>query len=96
MAVTTRLTETWCPWCEHRLDAATGTDDEPHSPEPGDLSICIMCASILMFDQELIPQKISEDERRQILLEQPDLVEALDRAQRIVRLVDRRQPPNKE
>lgn len=96
MAVTTRLTETRCPWCEHRLDAATGTDDEPHRPEPGDLSVCIMCASILMFDQELIPQKISEDERKLILLAQPDLVETLDRAQRSVRSIDRRRPPTTE
>lgn len=66
-------------------------DVNERSPEPGDLSICIMCASLLQFDQGLIPQKVTEDERRKILLAQPDLVETLDKIQRRVRSLDRRQ-----
>lgn len=65
-------------------------DVDERSPEPGDLSICIMCASLLQFDQDLIPQKVSENERRQILLKQPDLVETLDKIQQTIRSLDRR------
>jgi hypothetical protein len=78
-----------CPWCEYTLDGASDMEGK-RSPKPGDLCICINCASLLMFDQGLIPQKISEDERRKILLAQPDLVETLAKLQWAVRSLDRR------
>lgn len=87
--VTYRLQKAQCPWCEHRLDAAIRTDGEEGSPKPGDLTVCLACASLLMFDQGLIPQKVSEDERRKILLEQPDLVETLASAERAARSFNR-------
>jgi transcriptional regulator with XRE-family HTH domain len=89
---TYRLQKAQCPWCEHPLDAATSVpaDREERNPEPGDLTVCLECASLLMFDQGLIPQKVSEDERRKILLEQPDLVKTIASAERAARSIDRR------
>jgi hypothetical protein len=85
-----RLSQTQCPWCETPLDSVFDPDERA-APKPGDLTVCIQCASLLMLDENLIPQKISEDERRQILLDQPDLVETLDQMQRVIRSLERRQ-----
>jgi hypothetical protein len=43
-----------CPVCGATLNAA-GIPDDPQArpPEPGDLSVCIRCAWVLMFDAEL-------------------------------------------
>jgi hypothetical protein len=84
-----RLKETRCPWCEYRIDGATDLADE-RGPEPGDLSICIACASLLKFDQDLTPQKVSEDERRQIMKDDPELAEIADHLQSITRSINRR------
>jgi hypothetical protein len=41
--------ETVCPQCGHRLDALSqaGGIVQPGVPEPGDLSVCIQCRSVL-------------------------------------------------
>lgn len=51
----TRLKPALCPQCGTFLDAATNTGS-PAKPKPDDLTLCIMCASILRYDAELKPQ----------------------------------------
>ena len=47
-----RFPLTACPMCNHQLDAATCTTGD-HKPAPGDLTVCIECATILEFDPDL-------------------------------------------
>lgn len=43
-----RLPPQRCPLCDHRLDAASALDSDA-APTPGDLTVCISCASPLVF-----------------------------------------------
>lgn len=41
-----------CPVCEYEVDRASGVNtDTP--PQEGDLSICLRCAAVLVFDEDL-------------------------------------------
>lgn len=48
----TRVPTCRCPYCDTLLDAATPAEGDA-VPEPGDLSVCIKCASPLVFDGHL-------------------------------------------
>lgn len=73
-----------CPWCGHQLDAAMAADPaKPDAaPKPGDASVCISCAQVLVFTDELT-----------LRASMPGEIEptpALRRAQEAVRALDRR------
>lgn len=64
-----RHIESLCPVCKERLDAASNADQVKSSPpECGDVSICLYCASYLIFDEDLTLQLLSVED----LLELPD------------------------
>jgi hypothetical protein len=43
-----------CPCCEYTFERLSAiAEDEDIQPTPGDLTICLGCASILMFDEDL-------------------------------------------
>ena len=43
-----------CPLCGHWLDAATAGPSNPDAtPKPGDITVCIQCVSVLVFDEDL-------------------------------------------
>ena len=42
-----------CPVCKCTLDAHTTVFEEQVPPRPDDFSVCIQCAAILRFDQNL-------------------------------------------
>jgi hypothetical protein len=50
-----------CPHCDHRIDAATGIDDDK-PPRVGDFSICINCATVLVFREGMRPAKASVED----------------------------------
>lgn len=50
-ALTSRLPLDHCPRCQHKLDAATSMDY--HTPKPGDLTVCINCAAICEWNQDM-------------------------------------------
>lgn len=52
---TTRLPECRCPWCHRLMDAATSANrNRPNAvPKPGDVSVCIHCAQVLIFQDNL-------------------------------------------
>ncbi len=81
---TTRLPESLCPYCGQRFDAATAADPNKSDavPEPGDITVCIGCASILVFNKNLT---VSVPGRREI-----NVTEEIRIAQRAVRMLDRR------
>jgi hypothetical protein len=80
----TRTPKCRCPWCGHRLDAAMAADhDKPDAaPKPGDVSVCISCAQILVFADDLTLRASMPGEI--------ELTPALRRAQQAVRMLDRR------
>jgi hypothetical protein len=57
--MTTRMEAQWCPTCFHRLDANSQIvkkGERPAAeatPDPGDVTICIECGSILVFDDAM-------------------------------------------
>lgn len=55
-----------CPKCGSPNDAATSCDETDREqnvrPRPGDISVCIRCASILQFQEDLTVKIISMDE----------------------------------
>ncbi len=64
---TLRMPGTSCPWCNHTLDACStfGLD----SPNAGDLSVCVKCAGLLIFDKQLIAQKLEPAQLLEIATE---------------------------
>ncbi len=53
--------ETGCPVCCNKLDAATAMH-EPAEPTPGDLTVCIYCASFLQFTDDLDVRPLTESQ----------------------------------
>jgi hypothetical protein len=53
LKVTTRLAPDACAYCGHPLDAATAMDDGPTKPKPGDITMCIKCGFLLVFDDAM-------------------------------------------
>jgi len=47
----TRLPSSACPVCGTLLDAATGKTGT--RPKPGDLTLCIKCGEILIFEDDM-------------------------------------------
>lgn len=84
----TRTPETRCPLCDHKLVAAcsaTGAE-----PSPGDISICLFCASPLVFDDEMRVREMSPADFAGFGL---STQQEIRRHQRAVRAVDRRKLP---
>jgi nitrite reductase/ring-hydroxylating ferredoxin subunit len=50
---TTKLPFLHCPACGKRIDAATGVslDDEPARPRSGSFTVCLYCATLLIFEE---------------------------------------------
>lgn len=51
--------ETICPTCKKVLDSTTGETDDP---QPGDWSICIKCATPLIFEENFTQRKASPED----------------------------------
>jgi hypothetical protein len=61
----TLLPEAHCPVCANKLDAASPTQGAP-APEPGDVSICFYCTALLEFNENLIPELMSEETHKSL------------------------------
>jgi hypothetical protein len=43
-----------CPYCQHKLELATASPRNRHAtPKPNDVTVCIECASVLVFTDDL-------------------------------------------
>lgn len=51
--------EDYCPYCNKLVDMATSTRDN-HKPNPKDLSICINCANIMQYGDDMALEKFPE------------------------------------
>lgn len=49
--LTTRVPESSCPHCKNKLDAATHEYEK--APRPGDVSVCLKCAGINIYRDDL-------------------------------------------
>ena len=43
-----------CPKCKMILNGATHLQDVEKSPRPGDVTVCVVCAEVLVFDDDLM------------------------------------------
>lgn len=85
----TRTPACRCPYCGHNLDAAmSGNPKNPDAvPKPGDVSVCISCASVLVFKPDLTL-------RGELYPGEVPINEVIRRAQQAVRMLDRRKMRN--
>ena len=80
----TRVPECSCPFCGHRLDSAMAADpaNPDAKPDPGDVTICISCAQILVFTDDLTLRASMPGEI--------EMTPEVRRVQELVRRLDRR------
>lgn len=52
----------YCPFCSKHVPNHENLTDEFLQPEEGDLSVCIKCGSICVFDEDLYLRKPTEEE----------------------------------
>jgi hypothetical protein len=57
----TRVTESSCPNCGKRLDAALSTEGG-HKPSPGDITICLDCRHLCAFAEDMGLRELTDDE----------------------------------
>jgi hypothetical protein len=59
----TRVEQHPCPYCAHLLDAVTPTPANPNAtPSEGDITVCIECACVLIFKEDLTVRKPTQPE----------------------------------
>lgn len=75
-----RLAPSRCPNCGEPLDAATSPDPDARPPAPGDVSVCIACSTILVFDHGLKLALPSPAQLDQLLAEDPALLDYVQAA----------------
>lgn len=78
--------ESRCPFCDYRMDRASNADGS--APKLGDISVCICCASALVFTDDLKVRAMTAAEWRD--LDAKEKAE-LGRYQNAVRSLGRRQ-----
>lgn len=89
---TTFMEPTRCPYCDYQMDAATAAFKPDASPKPGDVSVCMSCAQILQFDDNLKPAKVVVSDLRREMSEKG--FSELMKVQRAVKALDRRNLPS--
>lgn len=72
-----------CPKCFKRLDTATGID-HMFSPKPGDVSVCVSCSTVLIFEERNQVRIATEDDYESF---DDELKASLDKALAIVTAV---------
>lgn len=83
----TKLPSQICPFCGYRFDAATGLDPDT-IPKAGDISLCLCCMEIGIYDEQLFVRKATSDELADI--HNSASWEKIEKAQNISRWRDRR------
>lgn len=63
--------DTTCPVCSKPLNGATGVDTTA-SPVEGSVSVCLHCASVLVFNSDLSLRQMTEQEMGTLSQEDQD------------------------
>jgi hypothetical protein len=79
-----------CPYCEEILDGATRVGGSAAVPEPGDVSVCLYCAQIIIFGADLLVRRPLPGELEAIEAQHPEAGLLLRRAQEQIKALDRR------
>lgn len=64
-----------CPACGHKFDAATGISDDHTPPSAGDVSICIKCGALGIFNADLSVRAPTHKEKMEASL-LPELIQS--------------------
>ena len=56
----------YCPGCNYRFDRATSTFDDQVRPKPGDITICIKCATVLIFNGDMSARLATDGDLREL------------------------------
>lgn len=66
-----------CPQCKALLDAAASMDEgNTEPPDEGDITVCIYCGAVLMWEFNMQLTLLTEEELEEIAKEYPDIIEA--------------------
>lgn len=74
-----------CPLCNYQLDGASGIDHND-VPDPGDLGVCISCASPLVYTDTLALRVMTRKELDEL---HPDNKRQINMAMKAVRATNR-------
>jgi hypothetical protein len=77
-----------CPACKYVNDRATSLEDESLVPKAGDLSVCLNCGEIMIFNDDLTTRSVTLNDLAEL---PPEIHAHLDRMQRAVRGLSRTQ-----
>ena len=83
----TQLPESRCPYCNYKLDAAGSP--EGATPSEGDWTVCLQCASPLVFNSDLNVRKPTVVDLAELKADKVT-TEMINSFQRVVRAIDRR------
>lgn len=63
-----KLPDALCPFCGYRANAAAQVNcpDKKMLPRPGDLTLCLCCAEVSIFRDDLRPRKIMPEEMAEL------------------------------
>jgi glutaredoxin len=87
------VTPASCPYCKEVMDRAAGMDEEP--PSPGMLAICIFCASLSQYDDDMQLVPVAREVWAQIKAEDPEFAAMVELSQKAARSINRRNYPSR-
>lgn len=64
-----------CLACDYLIDSATSVITSDELPEEGDISICLRCGALAIFNSDLSIRQPTEEERNS-LQDDPEVVQA--------------------
>jgi hypothetical protein len=64
--MTTRIPEQRCKRCQFKIDASTYAQQGDRIPEAGNVSICVACGYLQIFNDDLTLRDPTEQEREQL------------------------------
>jgi hypothetical protein len=76
------LPESVCPVCGYLMDAATSPYEPNLRPKPRDLSCCLKCGEVLVFQKDLSVAVASVSDLMKL---DPETASQLDRLQKAIR-----------
>lgn len=73
-----------CPWCQHKIDAASHVSEPGIFAEPkvGDFNVCIMCGGWLRFGRDLKLHRVDEKDILEMSNEEHGMLSAITKAVR--------------
>jgi hypothetical protein len=77
------IPESFCPMCKHRFNRSDCTTSAGALPNPGDLSVCIECGQVLVFDEHLV---LVLPSLTRLMRMSPDHEHLIEKMQSLVRL----------